>query len=597
MRFTTLAAAATSLGLAAAGAIPRRSEETCSNELFTGEVLHLSVNIIEHPVIVDIEVVENAVVTIDKTILIDCTNAPTHLHTTVYATSTATVTKTISTATVAVPSTTSSVNNNGKGDNVETVINSKTLTTTTAAAPATISSANGNGSGDNIETESSTKTQTLEPSGTSTSTTDAPVAGGSAVGTGINTDLYTVRPTTKSAHTVTTTIYGHGSSTIKTYTATASSSIATPAVHAGEWTDWTKFKANGVNLGGWLEQERVFNQYWWDQHAPDAEDEWTFCETLGAQCGPVLEERYSTFVTTADIDKLANVGVNTLRIPTTYAAWIQVPGSQLYHGNQKAHLKEIALYAIQKYNMRIIVGLHSLPGGVNSLDIGEKVGNNGWFYNATNMAYSLQAVNEVLAFFVETGYAWAFTLSPINEASDNPKQFASPNTLTTNGTAYIVRYTNAVLSAIKKVDERIPLMLQDNFLSEEHWSPYFPAGTNLVIDQHVYYFAASGVYSQWANGAICGQASVLSGDGKFPVFVGEWALQTLYNNEFDNRKNLFETQRYAWSYYAQGGSFWNVKHNSSVVVDGEGMQRDYWSYLDLLDEGVIGPVVRNATYC
>lgn len=27
------------------------------------------------------------------------------------------------------------------------------------------------------------------------------------------------------------------------------------------------------------------------------------------------------------------IGVNILRIPTTYAAWIKVPGSELYHGN------------------------------------------------------------------------------------------------------------------------------------------------------------------------------------------------------------------------------------------------------------------------
>ncbi|KAL5335784.1 glycoside hydrolase superfamily [Aspergillus crustosus] len=555
MRFTTLAAAAASTGLTVADTILRWSEKTCSNELFTGEVLHFSLNIIERPVIVDVEVVENAVVTAPMRPL------------------------TISTATVSVSSTTASETGTetSTGDNtVVTEIGTKTFLLSRGFHARFILT----------HTDESLQHRPVTNSGSNsgpTSTTDASVAGGAAVGTSINTDLYTVRPTTKSTHTVTTTIYGQGSSTVKTYTATASSAIATSTVRAGEWTDWTKFKANGVNLGGWLEQERVFNQYWWDQYAPDAEDEWTFCETLGARCGPVLEERYSSFVTTADIDELAKVGVNTLRIPTTYAAWIQVPGSQLYHGNQKSHLRTIALYAIEKYNMRIIVGLHPLPGGVNSLDIGEKVSNNGWFYNATNFAYSLDAVNKALAWFVETGYPWAFTLSPINEASDNPSQFASPNTLTANGTAYIVHYTNAALAAIKKVDERIPLMLQDNFLSEEHWSPYFAAGTYLVIDQHVYYFAASGVYSQWANGAICGQAS--------------WALQTLYNNEFENRKSLFETQRYAWSYYVKGGAFWNIKHNSSVVVDGEGMQRDYWSYLNLLDEGFIGPVVRNATYC
>ena len=188
-------------------------------------------------------------------------------------------------------------------------------------------------------------------------------------------------------------------------------------------------------------------------------------------------------------------GVNTLCIPTTYAAWIKAPGSALYHGNQKDYLKKIATYAIEKYNMRVVVGLHSLPGDVNSLDIGEKAGNNGWFQNYTNLKYSYDAVDQVLQFFVDTGYPWAFTLSPINEASDNPSAFASVNTLTTNGTNWLVKYTRGVLDCIARVDKRILLMLQDCFLGEEHWSPYFPAKTNLVIDTHVYYFAAFGVYS------------------------------------------------------------------------------------------------------
>ncbi|RDW64411.1 putative exo-beta-1,3-glucanase (GH5-family) member of the ScExg1-family [Aspergillus mulundensis] len=545
----TLAVAA-SAGLAAAGAIPHHAEsKTCANELWTGEVLHLSLNIIEHPIIVDVELHHNAVVTVDKTILIECTDAPTRLYTTVTATSTATVTKTISTATIStatgLPTQTSTQSITAPdtiNKGVQTEIDGQSVTSTRPATTTITASGASGASG----------------SASIPSTETGLVAGGSAVGTGVNTDLYTIKPT---------------------------------------YTSGRPFKANGVNLGGWLEQEKVFNQYWWDQYAPDAEDEWTFCETLGSNCGPVLEERYASFVTTADIDRLAAVGINTLRIPTTYAAWIKVPGSQLYSGNQKAHLRRIALYAIETYNMRIIVGLHSLPGGVNNLDIGEKVGNDGWFFNSTNLAYSYAAVDEILSFFVDSGYPWAFTISHLNEASDNPSAFASPNTLTANGTAWIVRYTQGVLARIAKVDSRIPLMLQDCFLSEEHWSPYFPSGTNIVIDQHVYYFAASGVYSQWANGAICGQASVLPGDGKFPVFVGEWALQTLYSNAYDRRQELFETQRYAWTKYVAGGAFWNIKHNSSAVVDGQGTQRDYWSFENLLDAGVVRMPVANATYC
>lgn len=133
MRFLNFVTAAASVGVAAAGVIQAQSvnEETCSNVVDSGEVLYLSVNIIEYPVIVDVELEENAVITIDNTILIDCTNAPTHLHTTVYAIETATVTKTISTATInagSVAAETGAAASNDKTRTILTEVETKTKT-------------------------------------------------------------------------------------------------------------------------------------------------------------------------------------------------------------------------------------------------------------------------------------------------------------------------------------------------------------------------------------------------------------------------------------------------------------------------------------
>jgi hypothetical protein len=155
MRLTNLAAGAASLGLAAASAIPRVSAETCSNALFTGEVLHLSLNIVESPVIVDVELEENAVITIDNTILIDVTNAPTRLHTTVYATTTATVTKTVSTATI---STETAV-----AGGAVTVTAGEIPAQTQVTVPSVISNGNANGNGNTIKTEINAKTDLAQP--------------------------------------------------------------------------------------------------------------------------------------------------------------------------------------------------------------------------------------------------------------------------------------------------------------------------------------------------------------------------------------------------------------------------------------------------
>ncbi|KAF3002698.1 hypothetical protein E8E13_010034 [Curvularia kusanoi] len=363
------------------------------------------------------------------------------------------------------------------------------------------------------------------------------------------------------------------------------------------FVNWKTFKANGANLGGWLAKEQTHDPIWWSEVGGDgAADEWSLCQKLGDKCGPTLEARYASFLNTTTIDQLAAVGVNTLRIPTTYAAWVKVPGSAFYHGNQQQHLRKITSYAINKYGMHIIIGLHSLPGGVNNLDIGEGFMHDAWFYNTTNLNYSFQAVDAILQYIKTSGSINSFTIAPINEASDNLAGFGTPAGLSQNATNWINTYHDGVLKKIAKVDKRIPMMIQDCFMGASYWAPFYDSSANIVFDSHVYYFAAAGAYSQYINPAVCGQASYLASQTDFPVFVGEWSLQTMYNNTFTGRKALFDTQRYAWSQYVAGGSFWTAVSYSTAKVDGEGTQREYWSYIDLINQGVITRAT-NASYC
>ncbi|THV65227.1 glycoside hydrolase [Aureobasidium pullulans] len=540
-----------------------------------GSLISNLVNIVEElitiPIVIDQQVSKNTVLSVQG-VTVKVTNAPTHLHTTVQKTTTKSSTSTkASSQTVA-----------GNGKSTQTI--STTLTTSSTASPTSASASSASAGSASSNSLSSVDT--------------------SAAGMGLNTALFTATSTYPQSSTVITTAITSSSTGVSTTKAVAVSATSTvPAAvtsqAVGEYTDWTTFISNGVNLGNWLEIERSNNQYFWDSYVNGTEvtDEWTFCETLGDQCGPVLEEHYSTYITTETIDKLANVGVNFLRIPTTYAAWVIVPGSQLYHGSQQTHLRTICEYAIATYGMRVVVGLHSLPGGVNGLDIGEAAGHDGWFFNQTNLDYSYQAISAVLEFIEASANPWAYTVGVINEASDNPMGFATAAGMTQNGTDWIVDYTKTVMDMISNsTTPEVPTMLQDCFLGEEHWSPYFDITDNLVIDTHIYYFAAAGVYSGYAVGAICGQASAAPGDAKFPVFIGEWSLQTLYNNTYDNREELFNTQRYAWSHYVQGGAFWGAVFNGTDAVDGEGTQRDYWDYTGLIDANVIHTMT-NQTYC
>ncbi|KAJ5895229.1 hypothetical protein N7495_006920 [Penicillium taxi] len=372
---------------------------------------------------------------------------------------------------------------------------------------------------------------------------------------------------------------------------------ASPHPISKSYTNWTTLHGHGVNLGGWLEQESTIDTAWWAKYSGGASDEWGLCENLGSKCRSVMEHRYATYITRHDIDKVASAGVSILRIPTTYAAWIELPGSQLYSGHQQRYLQKIATYAIEKYQMHIIIDLHSLPGGVNGLDIGEAAGHSGWWHNETALEWSLRAVDEVLSFIKHSGHPEAYTIEPINEPVDNKdlSTLGTPAALSDHGAAWLLKYIHAVIARVKAADPLIPVMFQGSFHPVTYWSPHFKAGTNLVFDLHHYYFFGT-VTSVDLPTSICSDARASEGDGKFPTFVGEWSIQTGGLNSLALREVNLKAGISAFGQFTHGSAYWNVKFSSEVTVAG-GLQEDYWNYEGFIDAGYFDGQVEQPNYC
>ncbi|VUC30681.1 unnamed protein product [Clonostachys rosea] len=370
-----------------------------------------------------------------------------------------------------------------------------------------------------------------------------------------------------------------------------SAALASCSSQSTPYLDWRNFNGNGANLGGWLVQEPFIDSEFWATYCgSDVLDEWTCCENLGDQCGPILEHRYATWITPADIDTLASADINVLRIPTTYSAWIDLPGSQLYHGQQKKHIAKIAGYAIARYGMHVILDLHGLPGGINNDTIGERAGGLAWFYNQTAFDWSLKTVDAVVDFIQNSGRPQSFTLQPINEPMDIPDLAGQPASLSEEAAAWVLKYFNAVVEIVASANPSIPVMLQGSFKSIDYWSANFTGDKNIVFDAHYYYFIGNPVGSSNITGFICKNAKEAQGSGKFPVFVGEWSMQTLYNNTLASRAMILNAGLEAWSKYTQGSSYWTAQFTGNATVAGEGIQADYWSLLSLIRSGLVAPL-------
>ncbi|GKT59958.1 hypothetical protein ColTof4_00100 [Colletotrichum tofieldiae] len=126
-------------------------------------------------------------------------------------------------------------------------------------------------------------------------------------------------------------------------------------------------------------------------------------------------------------------------------------------------------------------------------------------------------------------------------------------------------------------------MFQGGFRPETFWLSCFAADSNIVFDTHHDYFAGRPTTSDNLPTFMCEDAKDSIGDGKFPVFVGEWSIQAVSNNIFASRANNLNNGLNAWFKYTQGSSYWTAKFSGNAPVGGQGTQSDYWDYLTFID--------------
>ncbi|KAI5212363.1 glycoside hydrolase [Aureobasidium subglaciale] len=380
---------------------------------------------------------------------------------------------------------------------------------------------------------------------------------------------------------------------------------------------WRKYKSNGVNLGGWLVLEKNIQPSFFNDNAPSAIDEDSFCQTLGlAKCGALLENRYNTYITTKDIDNFAAYGVNTLRIPIGYWAYMPaIAGDHYYTGSQKLAMQKIAQYAITKHNMHIVVDLHGLPGGQNGLDNQGKTGQLTWWNNQTAFDLSIEMVRRATDDILRQPNSGSYTISLINEPLPALYYFGQ----TQDSIAYLNKYYVAALKEVRKRSKTLPVAISDGFIGPQTWDPYWTnVDPYIVIDTHIYFFVG-GSYSYDAAYGACYLAKSYQ-NASNPTFIGEWSIQATaslsectnemlsccgltwakgstcgkqilknFNHLGDNtRRDFYRSQLQAYTQYLSGGMFWNGKHDGDAIVGDDGSaQKYYWSWQLLAAEGIV----------
>jgi len=157
--------------------------------------------------------------------------------------------------------------------------------------------------------------------------------------------------------------------------------------------DYDGEKVRGVNLGGWFVLESwitpsLFNEW---ANNEEAVDEYTFCQVLGPQeAYNRLSAHWNTWITEADFQEIASIGLNHVRIPIGYWA-INAQAGDPYVQGQLPILDQAIVWA-RNAGLKVIIDLHGAPGSQNGFDNSGRRGPIEWQSGTNNVAQTLVAI-------------------------------------------------------------------------------------------------------------------------------------------------------------------------------------------------------------
>ncbi|KAE8228861.1 hypothetical protein CF326_g6187 [Tilletia indica] len=180
-------------------------------------------------------------------------------------------------------------------------------------------------------------------------------------------------------------------------------------------------KIRGVGLGGWLVPESFITPSLFSRTNNSAiVDEWSFWSLQPtAQATHLLQSHLDNFITERDFAAMAQLGLNHVRLPIPFYA-IDVAADEPYLKLNRWELAKQAVKWAAMQRIRVIIDLHSLPGGQNGYDHSGRLGQNLWASNQTYFDRSLKIVETIATEFSKPEYLGAvIAIEPVNEPMTN----------------------------------------------------------------------------------------------------------------------------------------------------------------------------------
>lgn len=263
-------------------------------------------------------------------------------------------------------------------------------------------------------------------------------------------------------------------------------------------------KIRGVNLGNWFCLEKWIKPELLD--GCDELDELGFVTAMPEESRKRLEEHYRTYITEKDFSFMAEEGVNLVRIPVNYTVFGDVEG-------RVGHIEQLdlAFAWAEKYNMKILLDLHTVKGGQNGFDNSGCCALCTWHKHPEYVEETYQLLEKLARRYADSPAL--FGIEPLNEpatediiaanigryGSKYPERAAQSEAVPDE---FLKEFYLEVYRRLKPIlPEHAVIVLSDQF-NLSKWENFMPKDQypGVWLDGHKYICFSEGMLEQGENG-------------------------------------------------------------------------------------------------
>ena len=357
-------------------------------------------------------------------------------------------------------------------------------------------------------------------------------------------------------------------------------------------------KIRGVNLGNWLVLEKWMSEDLFS--GTSAMDETYLCVELGHdRAAERLKVHRDEFITERDFEDIASKGFNAVRIPVPFFLFEDVgPYIHCYEYLDKA------FDWAEKFGLKILVDLHTAPGGHNGTDNSGICGICTWSTKPEYVAYTVEVLGKIAERYGKREAMWGIGVLNEPMCSDteagkmlniqNFLQFYHPvdEELAKNNTNYTLdflkQFYRDAYAQIRKFMTPDKYVVFCDAFELNIWDEFLAQFEGVVLDTHNYLMTADMMLFRERNVEVYAKYLKELGEKvnatakRIPLIVGEWNAQ----NQADGLAEMSQ-ERKDHLYYTVAEEF-----QKSMS---ETMGWFYWSYKVLM--GGLDAEVDDAMRC